>query len=221
MKIIRRLAWLPFVFAAGPAFAHAPIPGLKGFYIGLLHPFSTPSQALLMIGIGLLVGSFSVERTKLFLGAFLTVSLLGLFFGSAVLELDIAMYCVAVAACSFAALVPGRLMPLAVAITVVGAFLIGSVSIPDAGPTRDRVITMSGSIVGANIGLLYLWGITHFLKERFTWAWVGIGFRVAAAWLGAIALLMLALEFADATTAPGQSESSQLQTLFALKQKSI
>ncbi|WP_425045524.1 hypothetical protein [Primorskyibacter sp. S87] len=199
--IFRYLVWLPLVLAAGPVHAHAPIPGIKGFYVGLLHPFSTPSQAVLMLGLGLLVGGFAVAKVRWFLGAFLVFSVLGVVFGSANLGLDAALFSAAVAACSLAALAPGRLMPLGVVLTAVGAVLIGFVSIPDAGLQRDRVITMSGSLVGANIGLLYLWGFTYFVKQRLLWPWVGIGFRIAAAWVAAIALLMLALGLAAVDTA--------------------
>ena len=199
-KALRHLVWLPLLLGASPAFAHAPIPGIKGFYIGLLHPFSTPAQALLMLGLGLLLGGFSVDRVRWLLGSFLVCGLIGLIVGTAGLDLDAAMYAVAVAACSLAALIPGRVLPLAIGLTIAGSLLIGSASIPDAGLTRDRIITMSGSMVGANIGLLYIWGLTHFIRERYRQAWVGIGFRVATAWIGAVALLMLAMSFAE--TAP-------------------
>lgn len=200
MTVLRQLIWLPLLLGASPAYAHAPVPGIKGFYIGFLHPFSTPSQALLMLGLGLLIGSFAVEKVRWQLSTFLIISILGLFFGSASQDPDIAMYCVAVVACSFAALIPGKISPVAIMLTVIGAFLIGSVSIPDDGPTRDRVFTMSGSILGANLGLLYIFGMMHFVREHYPYPWIKIAFRVAAAWLGAVALLMLALAFAPQTS---------------------
>ena len=55
---LRKLAWLAFAAWPVPAYAHSPVPGIEGFYIGLLHPFSTPAQALLMLGLGLLIGGF-------------------------------------------------------------------------------------------------------------------------------------------------------------------
>lgn len=196
MSYLRGLFWLAVLLAAGPAHAHAPIPGIKGFYTGLLHPFSTPSQALVMLGLGLLVGSFAVERVWPLLAGFLVVSLMGLFWGAFLQELDPLLYAVAVTACALAALVPGILRPLALVVTAGGAFLIGAASIPDAGPASDRVITMAGSLAGANIGLLYLFGFRDFLRRRYDLAWVGIAFRIAAAWLGAISLVMLALGYA-------------------------
>lgn len=197
MSRLCRLVWLPLFLVASPAYAHAPIPGIKGFYVGLLHPFSTPAQALLMLGMGLLAGFCVVDKAKWFLSAFLLATLIGVFFGSAEWDLDPALYATAIGVCVLAALVPGKLAPVAIALTAVGGVLIGSVSITDAGLTQDRVITTSGSIVGANIGLLYLWGFTHFVQDQYPWPWVRIAFRVAAAWIGAIALLMLALAFAD------------------------
>ena len=196
MKIARRLCWLPLALAPGQAAAHAPVPGIEGFYIGLLHPFSTPSQALLMVGLGLLVGGFAVNKVAPLLGAFLVFSLVGLFMGSAEWNFKTPMFVVAFLACALAALLPGKLQPVAIALCAIAGFLVGSTSIPDAGPVRDRVATMSGSMVGANVGLLYLFGVALVINERFTWPWVRVAFRIAAAWLGAIALVMLALAYA-------------------------
>ncbi len=194
MKTLKRLVCLPILFlAAGPAWAHSPVPGIEGFYVGLLHPFSTPSQVLVMLGLALLVGGFRPERAQWLLGGFLVASFAGLLSAYGVENQEAPMFAVAFTACALAALVPGKWTLLAMAPVVFGAVLIGDASVPDPGPTRDRLFTMSGSMVGANIGLLYLFGITHVIKERFTAPWVAIGFRVAAAWLGAVALLMLAL----------------------------
>ena len=197
MLSLRRFAVLPLLLGAGPAYAHAPIPGIKGFYLGLLHPFSTPSQALLMLGLGLMLGGFTFEKLGSLWGSFLVSSFLGLFVGTGNLDLDVAMFALAFVACATAALLPGRIVAVVIALVAVGGVFIGSASIPDDGPTRDRILAMSGAIVGANIGLLYIFGIVRVIRERFTWGWVEIAFRIAAAWLGAIALLMLAIGMAE------------------------
>ena len=197
MKRSWRLAWLAVLAGPTPAFAHSPVPGFEGVYVGLIHPFSTPSQALLMIGSSLLVGGFSTERARWLLLGFLIASLVGLAVGPRIPDIDPYLFALAFVACAFAALVPGRLMLLAIASLSFGGFLIGQVSIPDDGPTRDRLFTMLGSMIGANVGLLYLFGIYLVIRERFTWPWVGVAFRVVAAWLGAIASLMLALRYAQ------------------------
>ncbi len=193
MQALRRFGWLVAIAAAGPAQAHAPIAGIEGFYIGLLHPFSTPAQALVLIGLGLLIPGLAAETSRWPLGSFLVCVLFGVFLGSAAWDLDAMLFALAATACALAALFPGRLSVFAIALAALGGFLIGAVSIPDAGPARDRIITMSGSVVGANLGLLYIFGFAYVVRERYTWPWVAIAFRVAAAWLGAIALLMLAL----------------------------
>lgn len=179
-----------------PAFAHSPVPGIEGFYTGLFHPFSTPSQALLIVGLGLLAGGFAVDKARWNLGAFLAATLIGLFLGSGSADVDAMMFAAAFAACAWSALAPGKLLPAAIVLVAIGAVLIGIVSVPDPGPTRDRVITMAGSIVGANVGFLYVLGLVLLVRDRYTWDWVGIGLRVVSAWIGAISLVMLALAFA-------------------------
>lgn len=193
MKTIRRLAWLPLAVGATPVHAHSPVPGIEGFYVGLLHPFSTPAQALLMVGLALLAGWVALDKVRWLLGVFLVASFAGLLLGPQIANLDPYLFAMAFASCALAALAPGKLVPLAVVFAGIGGYLIGEVSIPDEGPARDRIITMSGSIIGANLGLLYIVGVSHIIRERYTWAWVEIAFRVIAAWLGAVALLMFAL----------------------------
>ena len=202
MRLSRPVIWLLPALLAGPAQAHAPIPGIEGFYVGLLHPFSTPSQAVLMVGVGLVIGGFATGEIGWNWGSFAVAVLAGLFAGPAAPELDAMLFAAAFATCTTAALFPGRLKPIALVLIAMGGFLIGTASIPDAGEMRDRVITMSGSVVGANIGLLYIFGTIQVVRERYTWPWIGIAFRILAAWLGAISLLMLALETVQAG-APG------------------
>lgn len=197
MNHIRRLAWLPLVVGASPAHAHSPVPGIEGFYVGLVHPYSTPSQALLMLGLALATVRLEMGMLRWLLGCFLLASLAGLVLGPHVSDPDPFLFAAAFAACALAALAPRRLVFLAIVLAGFGGYLIGEISIPDDGPMRDRLFTMSGSIVGANLGLLYLFGINSVIRERFTWPWVDVAYRVVAAWLGAVALLMLALGFVE------------------------
>ncbi|MDX1742208.1 MAG: HupE/UreJ family protein [Ruegeria sp.] len=198
MKKLKTLLYLPLlVSVANPVSAHSPVPGMEGFYVGLLHPFSTPPQALLMLGLALVAGGFKPARVRWLLASFLVASLGGLMLAFGFEELDAIMFALAFVACSFAALCTGKLFPVAIAIVGAGAFLIGDASVPDQGPPQDRLFTMSGSMVGANMGMFYLVGILLLIRERFTKAWVGIAFRVAAAWIGAVSLLMLALGLSE------------------------
>jgi hydrogenase/urease accessory protein HupE len=197
----RWLAGLVWLGLSDPAYAHSPIPGIEGFYIGLLHPFSTPSQALLMLGLGLLISGLRQSHYPPAFGIFLFSILAALLIGPWLNRPDTVLFASAVLVCAMAAIWPKTYLPVALAVVAVGGFLIGQVSIPDPGPMRDRVITMAGSFVGANVGLLYIAGGAIFLKDRFKQHWVEVAFRVVSAWLGAIALVMLALQLAsdDAT----------------------
>ncbi|MXU66045.1 hypothetical protein [Oceanomicrobium pacificus] len=190
--------WLPLMLSAGPAFAHAPVPGVRGFYVGLLHPFSTPAQALLMLGLGLLVGHLALPTAGRQLVLFFVAAIAGLVAGQGTGALDLLMFGAAFAASATAALLPGRLVPLVALLVALGGFCIGAVSVPDPGPAADRLFVMSGSIVGATVGLLFLVGIVDVIRDRYNWPWVGIALRIAAAWVAAIALLMLALGVAGA-----------------------
>ncbi|MBE1292771.1 MAG: hypothetical protein GJ677_09815 [Rhodobacteraceae bacterium] len=195
-QTLKHMLWTPVLLVANPAYAHAPVPGLKGFYVGLLHPYSTPPQALMLLGLGLLIGSFATSKGLLFLASFCTLSLLGVFTGSTAWALDSALLVMAITTCTLAALIPGRALPLGVLLSAVSGYLIGVMSIPDPGPLSDRLFTITGALFGANIGLLYLWGARNLIPARFAYAWVPLAFRITAAWLSAIALLMLALGIA-------------------------
>lgn len=197
-----RLAWLPLLAGAGPAHAHGAVPGIEGFYVGVIHPFSTPSQVLVMLGLGLLACGFTVDKARWVLAGFLVASLSGMVLGPRDGIVDAIVFATAFVASAVAAIGPGKLLPVAIGLACIAGFIIGTLSIPDDGPVRDRLFTMSGSFLGANLGLLYLLGINHITREYYTSPLTGIAFRIAAAWLGAIALLMLALGFAQTAAAP-------------------
>jgi hydrogenase/urease accessory protein HupE len=184
--------------AAGPAAAHSPVPGIEGFYAGILHPFGTPDQLLAILAAGLMLGGFALPRTA---PAFAALGL-GLIGGALAGRLsgDPAPWLLglAVLAACLAALVPGRARPLAVGLALVAGGLLGWASIPDPGPLRDRVITAAGALTGAMAAILYLAGAADALRRRVERPWMPIALRVGAAWIAAIAMLMLALRWAPA-----------------------
>ena len=193
---LRRLGWAALAVGPTPAWAHSPVPGLEGFYIGILHPFSTPAQALMVVGAGLLIGGYAVREARWAFVALCAAIFGGIFFGAGALPVDTVLFGAAFVACALAALMPGRLIGVAVLSVAIGGWMIGALSVPDPGPLRDLLFTLSGSVVGANLGPLYIFGIRQAIQERFAQPWVAIAFRVAAAWLGAISLVMLALQMA-------------------------
>ena len=201
MKVFGRLGLLSLVAWPGAVQAHSPVPGIEGFYTGLLHPVSTPAQLFVLLGLGLLVSSYPLAAVRWLLTVFPFATLVGAWVSDGLMDVDTWLFALAFAACVWVALLPGRVISLALGFTCVGGVLIGIVSMPEPGPAQDRIITLAGSLVGANLGLLYLFGAAFYVRERFQQVWVGVALRIAAAWIGAVSIVMLALRFAPEATA--------------------
>jgi hydrogenase/urease accessory protein HupE len=183
----------------GAAQAHSPVPGIEGFYIGLLHPLSSPAQILLILSAGLLIGGFPRDRVRWLLAAFLGCSFAGLFWSGGDVS-DTLAYTVVIATSALAAASANRLFPAAVGCVAIAGLLLGAISVPDGGLWWDRFVTMSGSLAGLNILMLYLSGCVVLLNERVLWAMLPVAFRIAAAWIAAVSSMMLAIQFAPAST---------------------
>ena len=184
-----------FVVAPTPALAHMPVPGIEGFYLGLAHPFATPSHALLLLALGVLAGGFETERIQGFLGAFFLGMLTGLLEFGGKFVLHETMLATAVAASALAALAPAGFWMPAISATALGGFLLG-VMTRDPGDIQDQLTVIAGTIVGANLGLLFFAAGLDWVREKAPWHWVMVAIRIAAAWISAISLLLFALFFA-------------------------
>jgi hypothetical protein len=103
------------------------------------------------------------------------------------------LFALAAATGAAAALVPGRARAAAVVAAGAAGVGLGAASVPEAGPPFDRAVTMAGSVAGVLLLTLYLAGAVDLLRERVDRPAVRIALRVAAAWVVAIAILMLAL----------------------------
>lgn len=181
-----------------PAAAHAPIPGWEGFYVGLLHPVTSPGQVAALIALGLVFGQRWPGRFGLAWAMLTVACLIGILLGQMGLPIetaDLGLLALAVVTGTLAALWPAAPLVLGVAAAAVAGILIGLASTPDPGALRATVITLAGSLVGAVLALLYAAGGFGWLHERATMAWARIGFRITAAWTAAIAALLLALRF--------------------------
>ncbi len=186
-------AALLFLCSAAPANAHAPVPGIEGFYVGLLDPFSAAPQLVLLLALGLLVGGFENRKVMWLLPAFLLANLAGIVFGAGIPQVEPAVLGTAVLCSAVAVSAPGRYFVFAVVVTIAAGLLIGAVSIPDPGPVRDRIMTVLGSFVGANVGLLYLAGGGLVFLEKYPARWAAALLRSASAVMCTIATVLLAL----------------------------
>lgn len=193
-------AALAVALLPAPAWAHSPIPGIEGFYVGLVHPLTTPAQIFALLALGVFFGQRRENVAWRAVVAFACAVLAGIALGVSGTPNGLAEPVLLVLALFVgvtAALWPASPVSLGVAAAGASGFLIGLASIPDPGPMRATIVTLSGSFVGASVLLLYCIGGLFWLREKATWSWVPIGFRVAAAWISAIAALLLALQFAD------------------------
>jgi hydrogenase/urease accessory protein HupE len=178
--------------APGSAAAHSPVPGLAGFYTGMLHPLSTPGQLLGLLALGLMLGLRWPQWCALAWLSFAVSALLGICLGQVGFVPtwgEAALLILAVSAAALAALHPPGFLTLFLLFSGLCGLLIGALSTPDPGPVRDTIITLAGSFVGANIALIYVTGGIGWLRERFTQHWAHVGLRVVAAWIAAISVL--------------------------------
>ena len=181
------------------ALAHSPFPGAEGFYLGILHPLSTPGQLLALLAIGVMLGWRWRDAFARSWAGFAVAALVGIALGQLEIRPDgeeVYLLLVAVIAATLSALHPKGHGLAHVTLASAGGLLIGLLSTPDPGPRAATIITLAGSFVGANLTLFYVSGAIGLLHERFTQHWVEVGLRVAAAWIAAVAVLMGALAFA-------------------------
>ncbi|GAB5499911.1 MAG: hypothetical protein PsegKO_22220 [Pseudohongiellaceae bacterium] len=180
-------------------YAHSPYPGVKGFYIGALHPLTTPAHILVIIATSLLLGTHVKEsRFHCLLALFLSAALglllafvLAPFLPTALLLLILlaALGLILV----FAIPLGDRVYATLTGIT---GFLLGLESIPEPGPVLDVIITTFGALVGIHYLIMYGANGVDYIWRRWQTRITGIGIRVAGSWLTAIAALMLAFNLA-------------------------
>lgn len=180
------------LFFPDRATAHNPLPGLEGFYVGLLHPLSTPEQALALIATALVLGSFAMPSLLPSFAALILGVLAGMILGQRGIDSTVWLLGLATGSAVWAALFPSRGLKAAVILTIGTGLGIGVASVPEAGPPLDRGVTMAGSFFGALLATLYLTGVQEYLRNRFHFPWLIIGFRVLAAWVAAISIILLA-----------------------------
>lgn len=182
------------------AAAHSPFPGIKGFYTGLLHPLTSPAQILSLIALGLIFGQRWPGRFRLAWLVFAGTCLAGILFGQtgmSLLPAEPSLLASAFLIAVLAALWPDSPAALCVAAAGIVGLLLGLISTPDPGPLRPTIITLAGSLAGATVSLLYAAAGLGWLKEKTPPTWSQIGFRIAAAWLAAITVLLLALSLVN------------------------
>jgi hydrogenase/urease accessory protein HupE len=169
-----------------------PIESLEALVRGLVHPLLTPSHALALVGLGLLIGQQAADRRSLPLILFAFALAGGL--AALTLALDETpagnILLAGVALCGTLAAIAAPLSiwfsgPLAV---LTGATL-GLDSPPEVISLTDAYLMLIGTWLGASIAL----AIVRACAARAARHWQQIGVRVLGSWTAASAMLALAI----------------------------
>jgi hypothetical protein len=202
---VRRVAAAAALAAGGwpgGAAGHAALPGAEGLLAGAAHPFSSPGQVLALLALGLMGGLASAEGLSRILGAFAAAAALGLalglWSGGPPVWAEAGLLAAAALAGGLAALAPGAAAQ-GRGLAGAGGLLLGAMAAPDPGPLPDMTFTAAGALTAAGLAVVYAGGGAGWLRRRAGGPWATLGLRVAASWVAAAAVLMLALSL----SAPG------------------
>jgi urease accessory protein len=173
--------------------AHLAVDGLGEIGNGMLHPLITPAHALILLGLGLLLGQpvpLDLKSRMKFLAGLSAVALMlagaGVFPNGVQPPLLVAI-----------ALVIGALVALerkphrhaTLALIALAAFGIGLDSGTEPAPLFKVTKTLLGTWICVNVVVAYVAICASHGAEK---PWVKVGVRVLGSWILAISLLVLA-----------------------------
>lgn len=199
----KRLATSSVAFVASlipqHALAHSSLPGIEGFYTGILHPFTSFDQLLALLGLGVMLGVGPKEwfaRSWLAFAAFAGVGALFGSLGYVLAQASLWLLSIGFVSAAVTAIYPSGIFALSVLLSSLCGLFIGASSAPASGPLRDMVITALGSLIGANIALLFVGSGVNWLREHLVGEWSLVALRILAAWIATISISMMALALA-------------------------
>jgi urease accessory protein len=193
-RLVALAALLPLA-----ARAHAPIPGIEGFYAGLAHPLREPATLLTLLAVALLLARLppaAWRRGWVALAAGAAVGAAAGFLLAPRPAFALALLGAGLLAALLGTLprpVPG-LRPLA---ALCGAGL-GVALVPDPGATADRLVTLAGALVTVAAAPVFAYGALSALAARLPGAAGRVLPRILQAWIAAVALLLGAFLLAAA-----------------------
>jgi len=174
------------------AFAHFPIKGINNFYNGLLHPLFVPSHLLLLVASGLCIGQQEIITMRKALGGFCACTAIGILASGFVADVRFEPFLLGSAAVLsiFVSLNLGIKPYGCLAIGALAGLLIGFDSAQETLSGTNKLLSLVGTFIVANLLFLYLIGLTDFCKRK---AWQRVGVRIIGSWTAASALMVLAL----------------------------
>ncbi|MEX2468468.1 MAG: HupE/UreJ family protein [Pseudohongiellaceae bacterium] len=199
---LRWCAGLALLAWPAAALAHSPYPGIRGFYVGVLHPLTTPAHVLLIVAISVLLGTRVTDKRMRCLGVLFAATACGLLLAFLLAPLlpTQSLLLLLTTALGLMIVLP-REMPawLYPALTGASGFLLGLESIPEPGPVLDVFITTFGSLAGIHYLIMYGSRFAGTAWQRWQSPVSSIAVRVAGSWISAIGCLMLAFALAGIT----------------------
>ena len=190
---IRRLLPVALLLALpATASAHTAIGGVGDFFGGVLHPLTTPTHLLMLVGLGLLAGQHSPLNLKIPLSVFTPVSAVALLFTTTGVVKNIyPPILIGIA------LVAGVLVALekplpTVATGTIFAFAALALGLDSAVETGTP-ISIAKTLLGTWLGLiLAVADIAYYLSFFTKQKWQQVGIRVAGSWITAASFMILA-----------------------------
>jgi urease accessory protein len=184
---------VPHFFPAS-TLAHLSVPGMNEFVAGLLHPFTTPSHVLILLGAGILLGQNFSGHFGAAAGAFASAAAVALLFTLTRLVTVVpqpALLCIALAVGAMVALETRLSTVAAVTLFAAAAVAMGLDSGAETGTMVKVINTLFGTWLGLSVGLANIAYCSVLIVEKKK-RWMSIGLRVAGSWIVAISLLALA-----------------------------
>jgi hypothetical protein len=200
----RSLPTLALGVSAGPVHAHAFDAGADAygqFVEGAAVMLTFPGIVLPLLALGLLLSLWREDGLPTVWPVFLAAQVVGIAAASvvgAVVALILMGLGILVAA--MAALLPAVRPPLAYgAAGLIGIFAMMT-AFEGHGLFELPVFTHLGILFGANLATALAAGVSNLAMTRVAAGWMRIGWRVAASWIGAILMLVLAFELSGAVS---------------------
>lgn len=172
--------------------AHLAVRGLGEVGNGILHPLVTPSHAMLLLALSLMIGQKSPLELKANFRVFAPASALALALTTTGWVGPLGVPCAILGVLVIAPWVAAEKtapIPLARVLCAVAALLLGLDSPADPGTAAQTAKSLIGTWIGLNGVLGYLSICASHATGR---PWARIALRVLASWLIAIAFLVLA-----------------------------
>lgn len=176
----------------GAAQAHSPIKGMGDFVNGVLHPLTTPTHVLVIIGLGLMAGRRPLQELKPALWVFLPLSALALALTTLGWNRELPpalLVGLAMVAGAFLALEKIPPVPVSGVLFGAAALFLGLDSAVESADASRAFKTLTGNWLGLTA---FIFDLAIYVYLAGDAKWLKIALRIAGAWIIAIGLMVLA-----------------------------